>query len=208
MAEGKTYTTFGGVGHGEYEEKRSVFIGSAAHTATEDEAKAFIAGIKKKYSDARHNAWAYMMSECGIARFTDDGEPQGTAGAPILNVIKGSGAVDCAVVVTRYFGGILLGTGGLVRAYTEAARLAVLDARVVTYREYTELSVTVSYAEYQRLSPELARFGALTDSTDFGAEVTVRAAVLSTSADAFCERISEITSGKGRTVRTGKRFDA
>lgn len=208
MAEGKTYTTLGGVGRGEYEEKRSVFIGSAAHTATEDEAKAFIAGIKKKYSDARHNAWAYMMSECGIARFTDDGEPQGTAGAPILNVIKGSGAVDCAVVVTRYFGGILLGTGGLVHAYGEAAKLAVADAGVVTYREYAELSFTVSYSDYQRLSAELSRAGAITDSVDYGEAVTVRAAVLSEAADAFAARASEVTSGRAKIERLGARFDA
>lgn len=207
MADGKTYTTLGEFGRGEYEEKRSVFIGSAAHTATEDDAKRFIAETKKKYSDARHNAWAYLMTEGGIARFTDDGEPQGTAGPPILNVIKGSGAFDCAVVVTRYFGGVLLGTGGLVRAYTEAARLAVEDARVVTYREYTEISVTVSYSEYQRLMPELSKFGALTDSTDFGADVTVRAAVLSPLADAFGERIRELTSGKGMITPLGKRFD-
>ena len=208
MAEAKTYTTLGKFGQGEYEEKRSVFIGSAAHVENEEAAREFVAGIKKKYSDARHNAWAYLMTEGGIARFTDDSEPQGTAGAPILNVIKGSGAFDCAVVVTRYFGGILLGTGGLVRAYTEAARLAVADAGVVTYREYTELEVVVSYSEYQRLTPELARFAALTDSVDFGAEVTVRAAVLSETADAFAARVSELTSGKGRISRTGVRFDA
>lgn len=204
----KTYTTLGEFGQGEYEDRRSVFIGSAAHVRDEAAAREFVAGIKKKYSDARHNAWAYLMTEGGIARFTDDGEPQGTAGAPILNVIKGSGAFDCAVVVTRYFGGILLGTGGLVKAYTEAARLAVADAGVLTYREYTELSVTVSYSDYQRLTPELSRHGALTDSVDFGAEVTARVAVLSELCDGFSSRVSEITSGRGRISRVGVRFDA
>lgn len=204
----KTYTTLGEFGRGEYEDRRSLFIGSAAHVGDEAAAREFVAGIKKKYSDARHNAWAYLMTEGGIARFTDDGEPQGTAGAPILNVIKGSGAFDCAVVVTRYFGGILLGTGGLVKAYTEAARLAVADAGVVTYREYTELSVTVSYSDYQRLTPELVRHGAITDDVDFGAEVTARVAVLTELSDTFSSRVSEITSGRGRILRVGVRFDA
>ncbi len=204
---GETYTTLGAFGKGEFEDRRSTFIGSAAHVGSEEEAREFVAGIKKKYSDARHNAWAYMMAEGNIARFSDDGEPQGTAGAPILGVIKGSGAVDCAVVVTRYFGGILLGTGGLVRAYAEAAKLAVEDAGVAVYREYAEMSLTVSYSEYQRLSPELTRLGAIIDGVDFGAEVEVHAAVLSGLADELCRCVAEITSGKGAAVRTGSRFD-
>lgn len=207
MAE-NVYVTLGARGQGKFEDRRSVFIGSAAHVSNEGEAREYVASVKKKYSDARHNAWAYLMTEGGIARYTDDGEPQGTAGLPILNVIKGSGAFDCAVVVTRYFGGILLGTGGLVHAYGEAAKLAVADAGVVTYREYAELSFTVSYSDYQRLSAELSRAGAITDSVDYGEAVTVRAAVLSEAADAFAARASEVTSGRAKIERLGARFDA
>ncbi len=207
MAE-NVYVTLGAHGQGKFEDRRSVFIGSAAHVSNEGEAREYVASVKKKYSDARHNAWAYLMTEGGIARYTDDGEPQGTAGLPILNVIKGSGAFDCAVVVTRYFGGILLGTGGLVHAYGEAAKLAVADAGVVTYREYAELSFTVSYSDYQRLSAELSRAGAITDSVDYGEAVTVRAAVLSGAADAFAARASEVTSGRAKIERLGARFDA
>ncbi len=205
MAE--TYTTLGAFGQGELEDRRSTFIGSAAHVGDEAAAREFVAGIKKKYSDARHNAWAYMMAEGNIARFSDDGEPQGTAGAPILGIIKGTGAVDCAVVVTRYFGGILLGTGGLVRAYSEAARLAVADAGIAIYREYAQISVTVSYSEYQRLSPELSRAAAIIDGVDFGAEVAVRAAVPADAVGALLLRVSEITSGKGKVSRLGVRYD-
>ncbi len=201
------YRTLGKSGRGEFEDRRSIFIGDAAHVADEAEAREFVASVKKRYSDARHHAWAYLMTEGGIARYTDDGEPQGTAGLPILNVVKGSGAFDCAVVVTRYFGGILLGTGGLVHAYTEAAKLAVADAGVVTYREYAVLEFAVSYSDYQRLSAELARAGAITDSADFGADVTVRAAVLAGRADDFSARVSEITSGRGKISRIGVRFD-
>ncbi len=207
MAE-RVYKTLGKHGSGEFEDRRSVFIGDAAHVADETEARGFVASVKKKYSDARHHVWAYMMTEGNIARYSDDGEPQGTAGLPVLSVIKGSGAFDCAVVVTRYFGGILLGTGGLVHAYTEAAKLAVEDAGVVTYREYATFRFIVSYSDYQRLSAELSRAGAITDSSDFGAEVTVEAAVLGSAADEFCERVSEITSGRAKILRLGSRFDA
>ena len=204
----KTYTTLGGHGTGEHEDRRSVFIGSAAHVNDEAEAREFVAGIKKKYSDARHHAWAYSMTEGNIARYSDDGEPQGTAGLPILGIIKSSGALDCAVVVTRYFGGILLGTGGLVRAYSEAAKLAVADAGVVTYREYTELEVVISYSDYQRLQYELPKHGAITDSVDFGAEVTAHIAILTEAVEGFKARVSEMTSGKGKISLLGVRFDA
>lgn len=206
--EAITYTTLRQRGSAEFEERKSVFIGHAVRVTSEDEAKAFVASIKKEYSDARHNCWAYSLKEGNIARYSDDGEPQGTAGLPILSVIKGSGAVDAAVVVTRYFGGILLGTGGLVRAYTEGAKLAIAEAEVVTYECYTELTVTASYSDYQKLAYELPRHGAKTDSVDFGASVTVNIAVKRTVLDELTKKISELGAGRIGITVTGERFDA
>lgn len=206
--EAKTYTTLGDYGEGRFEDRRSVFIGHAAHVKDEAAARDFVASVRKMHSDARHHAWAYHMTEGGIARFSDDGEPQGTAGLPILSVINGSGALDCAVVVTRYFGGILLGTGGLVHAYSEAAKLAVAEAGLVVYREYAELSLSVTYSDYQKLSYEMPKFGAITDDAEFGADVTVKAAIPSEREDDFTARISEITSGRAIIRKTGTRFDA
>ena len=113
-------------------EKKSEFIGYACPVKDEDEAIEFVKSIKKKHSDARHNVYAYMIGQ-NIARYSDDGEPQGTGGIPVLDVIRKSGFTDAVIVVTRYFGGILLGAGGLVRAYSAAAKMAVDDAGIVTY---------------------------------------------------------------------------
>ncbi len=204
----KTYTTLKKRASAEFEERKSVFISHAARVTTEDEAKAFVASVKKEYSDARHNCWAYSLAEGNIARYSDDGEPQGTAGLPILNVIKTSGAVDAVVVVTRYFGGILLGTGGLVRAYTEGAKLAVEEAEVVTYECYDEVTVVCSYSDYQKISYELPRFGAKTDATDFGAEVTLNIAVKRALTAELSEKVAELGAGRIIFTVTGERFDA
>ncbi len=206
--EVKTYTTVRRESEASFEEKKSVFISHAKRVTTEEEAKAFIASVKKEYSDARHNCWAYSLAESNIARFSDDGEPQGTAGLPILNVIKGSGAVDVAVVVTRYFGGILLGTGGLVRAYTEGAKLAVEAAEVVTYEAYDEFFAECSYSDYQKLDYELPKYGVKVDGVDFGANVTVSGAVRHALTAELTERISELGAGRIKFGLVGERFDA
>lgn len=204
----KTYTTVRRDSCESFEERKSVFISHAKRVTTEDEAKAFVASVKKEYSDARHNCWAYSLAESNIARFSDDGEPQGTAGLPILNVIKMSGAVDVAVVVTRYFGGILLGTGGLVRAYTEGAKRAVDAAEVVTYECYDEFSAECSYSDYQKLGYELPRYGVKTDSVDFGANVYITGAVKRTLTAELAEKIAELGAGRIKFTVTGERFDA
>lgn len=130
----------------EFEEKKSIFIGHAARVYSEVEARSFIDKIKSKYKDAKHNVFAYAVGEkLEIQRYSDDGEPQGTAGIPTLEVIKKIGITDTAVVVTRYFGGILLGTGGLVRAYTKAASMAIEAGSIVQRIKAMPLFVTVSY---------------------------------------------------------------
>lgn len=134
-----------------FEEKKSVFIGYVKRVTTEEEAKEFITEINNKHKDARHNCYAYVIGQnMGIQRYSDNGEPQGTAGIPILEVIKKQGITDCAVVVTRYFGGILLGTGGLVRAYSETTQKAIENAQKIEMILGTEMEAKVEYSEYEK----------------------------------------------------------
>ena len=201
------YTTLEGDGQAEFVEKKSVFIGHARPVKTEEEAQAFIKEKKKEYQDARHNVWAYMMNGEIVARYSDDGEPQGTAGVPVLDTIRKSGVTDAAVVVTRYFGGILLGAGGLVRAYSHTAKLALEAAHIITYEQYTELELTCSYSDYQRYLPELPRFGAVVDDTQFSDRVSILLAVKDPAVEALEARIREMSGGKDAPVIRGKRFD-
>lgn len=130
----------------QFEEKKSIFISNIKRVYTEEEAKEFIQRIKNQYKDARHNVYAYSLGEkMNIQRYSDDGEPQGTAGIPMLEVIKKSGITDVAIVVTRYFGGILLGTGGLARAYSKGASSAIKEGKIVLRVMGKALSVTVNY---------------------------------------------------------------
>ena len=203
----KLYTTLASEASGELTEKKSVFIGYARPVKSEKEAIDFIAKIRKKHADARHNVYAYQLNGGGTARYSDDGEPQGTAGVPVLDVIKKSGADDCVVVVTRYFGGILLGTGGLVRAYSAAAKLAIDAAEVVTYESFTEFTIKCGYSEYQKLEAELPKYGIKADSVDFGGEVTLRLAVKAVRFDEFSARVAEMFAGRIKPEVTGERFD-
>lgn len=199
------YITLGKEAETTFTEKRSVFIGSARPVKTEEEAIEFINAVRKKYGDATHNTYAYML-QGGSARYSDDGEPQGTAGVPILNVIKKGGFTDAVIVVTRYFGGILLGAGGLVRAYGASARAAVEAAEIVTYRHYTECKITCSYSDYQKIIPVFESLEVKTDSTDFAEGVTVKAAVISDAFGALRDKISEISGGRALAEITGERF--
>lgn len=187
----------------EMEERKSIFIGHATPVRNEDEARAFIEAKRKEYHDATHNVYAYMLNDGAIARYYDDGEPQGTAGMPVLNVIKMSGACDLCVVVTRYFGGILLGAGGLVRAYTASAKIAVEAAGLAVFEQYAVMKITVTYSDYQRLTVALARLGASEDHCDFGENVTVISAIEAARADEVAQTVSEMTYGKGKFVIIG-----
>lgn len=186
-----------GEGQAELEEKRSVFIGYAVPVSNEEEALAVVARRKEKYSDATHNVWAYYLNGGAHARCSDDGEPQGTAGAPLLNVLKMSGATDMCVVVTRYFGGTLLGAGGLIRAYTASAKSALDAARFAEMRDYNLYRITVGYSDYQRLTVQLKSLGAQEDGADFGAEVSVQAAIEASRSSELEQLVRELTEGKG-----------
>ena len=205
------YTTLAKYASHTYEEKKSVFIGDAAPVSTEEEAMAFIKGIQKKYADATHNVWAYRLSGGTstetAARYSDDGEPQGSSGLPTLEAIRKKGVFDAVVVTTRYFGGILLGVGGLVRAYSHAATIALDAAHIITYEKYTEFMVETTYSDYQLILQELPRFGVLTDDSDFSDKVCLTLAVKSTAYAAFANRLTEITAGQAFLMETGERFD-
>ncbi len=201
------YTTVRQEASAEFTEKKSVFIGHAKPVKSDAEAMEFVAKIKEKYKDARHNCYAYYLNSGVLARYSDDNEPQGTAGIPILEVIKKSGVNDCVVAVTRYFGGILLGAGGLVRAYSTAAGLAIEAAGVVTYEEYEAFSLECDYGEYNKINFELECVGAIIDRCDFLENVKLGFAVKSEISELICRKISELSGGKLVPVSTGKRFD-
>ncbi len=204
MEEGRL-TTLGHEASAEFTEKKSVFIGYARPVKTAEEAEAFIASIKKKHADARHNVSAYMVGNA--VRYSDDGEPKGTGGVPVLEVLKKSGVDGAVVVVTRYFGGILLGAPGLVRAYSKAAAMAVEEAGVVTYRRYIECTIACEYALYDKLLYDIGRRSILVDNTDFGGNITLSLAVLAEEYEAFEKAVGSMTGGKLTPEKTGERYD-
>ena len=206
-AKVELYTTLAGEGVDEFEEKRSLFIGHAKHVTSEEEAQEFVKQKKKEYSDATHNCWAYLLKGGIVARYSDDGEPQGTAGVPMLEAIRKSGVSDCVVVVTRYFGGILLGAGGLVRAYSHGTKIALDAAKIVTYEKYTELKLDCTYSDYQKYSVVLPTFGAIIDDTDFSDRVVIKFAVKEAVVDALAVKITEMSGGRDKPEVTGERFD-
>ena len=148
------------------------------------------------------------MKKGVIARYSDDGEPQGTAGMPVLDVIRKSGVDDACVVVTRYFGGTLLGTGGLVRAYSAAAKAAVDDAGLASFRAFDEIIVETDYQMYQKLKNYLKHPDIIVDETEFSGTVMVKIAVLDTSTESVCKDISEMSAGKAVIEKIGQRLDS
>jgi uncharacterized YigZ family protein len=190
------YLTLALPGQGEYEEKKSRFLGKAVHIESEEEAAAFIAGIRKQYYDARHNCYAWVLGEGSERKkSSDDGEPSGTAGQPILRVIEGSGCTNVLVIVTRYFGGTLLGTGGLVRAYTQAARAALENAQTARMCLCRKLAVTVDYGALDRLLYALRRDGIEPQETEYGAKVTLHLIIEEKQGDTVENMITALTSG-------------
>ena len=195
-----------GPGEAEFVEKRSSFLGHVRLVETEDEARAFIAEMKKKYYDARHNCWCYIIKD-GAERYSDDGEPQGTAGIPMLEVFRREGVSNVVCVVTRYFGGILLGTGGLVRAYSHVAKLAAEAAHVITYERFITCEIICDYTDYDKIRASYQGIGLMTDGVDFAADVTQRLAVRAPEYEAFCASLVELTNGAVLIETTGERFD-
>ena len=190
----------------EFVEKRSRFIGYIKPVETETEARAFVEEIKKRHYDARHNCWCYLLREGGVVRYSDDGEPQGTAGQPMLGVFEKEGITDLVCVVTRYFGGILLGTGGLLRAYTKGAKDALDAAGVSVVRRWVRQLVPCTYSLYERLKQETERFGAVIEDTEYGADIVLTVLVPEEQSDAYAARILDFTAGTVETLVDGEVF--
>lgn len=188
-------------------EKKSEFIGYCAPVKTEEEAVAFVNSIKKKHSDARHNVYAYVLREGFAQRFSDDGEPHGTAGMPVLDSIRKADLTDVAVVVTRYFGGILLGTGGLVRAYTAAAAGAIKDAGVAEVGDFAILEIKANYSDYQKIMPLISAVNAKIEDSDFGTDVIMKIMVRDEQADGFTANLIETTNGRVVATKVGQKSD-
>lgn len=199
-----SYRTLSCQAQDEYIVKHSRFIGYARPVKTEKEAQEFIAEISKKHWDAKHNVYAYSIREGGIKRYSDDGEPQGTAGMPVLNVILQEDITDCVVVVTRYFGGILLGGGGLVRAYTHSAKIGIDAAGIITLSKWTVCKISCDYTFYGKLETFIRDFGGVIENTDFGENVTLEYRIEKGTEYAFDKKLKDLTNGKISFEITGE----
>lgn len=184
-------------GSGQIEEKKSVFIANIARADSEEEATAFIETMKKKYWDARHNCSAFVIGERGeLTRCSDDGEPSGTAGRPMLEVLLRENIKNIVVVVTRYFGGTLLGTGGLVRAYTQAVKEGLNDCKIGVLRMGVPLALTTDYNGIGKILYLLSAMGLTPKDSDYGEKVTLQVLVPVEEKDRLVRDITEATAGK------------
>ncbi len=196
-----------GYGEDEFMEKKSRFIGRVWCVETEEEALARIQEMKKQHNDATHNCWAYVIRD-GAARFSDDGEPGGTAGNPMMQVLQREQLYNVVCVVTRYFGGVLLGAGGLVRAYTKGAKIAVDAAGKSMKRVWSVLYVPCPYTFYERVKLEVAAFDGIIRDTQFGAEVELEILVAEEKTQAFLDALTDLTAGTVEGMETSKEYRA
>ena len=206
MNEG--YLTPAGYGEAEYIEKHSRFIGRVWPVETEEEALNLLKEIRAKHWDATHNVYAYILRENGTMRYSDDGEPQGTSGMPTLTVFRGQEVQNVLCIVTRYFGGILLGTGGLVRAYSQTAKLALEAAGLARVRLWEQLLVACPYSLYERVKRELETAGAVISDTEFGADVSVEALLEKGKSEALNARLQELSAGAVEALVMGESYRA
>lgn len=190
----------------EFIEKRSRFIGYIKPVTTKEEAVDFINSIKSKHWDATHNVYAYVLRDGQTRRYSDDGEPQGTAGIPVLDVLLKENLTDCVVVATRYFGGILLGGGGLVRAYSHTAKIAVDAGGIATMRLCAIMSVQCDYNFYGRLNSLVPEFDGIVDDTDFGENVTMKFRIPADREQEFQKKLIDTSFGKFSAEKTGEIF--
>lgn len=177
-------------------EKKSKFIGYAKPVKTQEEAVEFISEIKSKHWDATHNVYAYVLRENNIQRYSDDGEPSGTAGVPVLDVMLKESLVDVCVVATRYFGGTLLGAGGLVRAYSHTSKIALEAAGIITMAQCSVMSAEVDYSFYDRLNILLSDFSAVILNTSFSDKVCVEFSVKENTVDLLNSKLIDVSNGK------------
>ena len=185
-----------GQGEAEYVEKRSRFIGHVWPVDSEEEARRYIEETRKRHHDARHNCWCYVLREGNILRYGDDGEPQGTTGQPMLNVFLREEVTNVCCVVTRYFGGILLGAGGLTRAYGGTAKLALNEAGVSRMRLWATIAIPCSYAMYERVRLLVEMEGGIIADTDFGADVVLSVLLPAEQTQSLQEKLTELSAGQ------------
>ena len=200
----ETYVSLSGEGSGRYEEKKSVFIAFAKPIVSEVDAQGYLNSIRAKYPDARHHVYAYVLRDGNKTRYSDDGEPSGTGGMPVLDLLRKAGITDAMIVVVRYFGGILLGTGGLVRAYSAAAKDALQNAIPATYYPADILKIQIGYADYQKIGAALQAV-TVTD-TVYEDDITVTLTVDQTQTEMFVANMNAQTSGRITMTRVGKTF--
>lgn len=200
----ETYVSLSGEGSGRYEEKKSVFIAFAKPIVSEADAQWYLNSIRAKYPDARHHVYAYVLRDGNKTRYSDDGEPSGTGGMPVLDLLRKAGITDAMIVVVRYFGGILLGTGGLVRAYSAAAKDALQNAIPAAYYPADILKIQIGYADYQKIVAALQAV-TVTD-TVYEDDITVTLTVDQTQTEMFVANMNAQTSGRITMTRVGKTF--
>lgn len=194
-----------GDGEAEFTEKRSSFLGHVRMVETEDEAKAFVAEMKKKYYDARHNCWCYIIKD-GAVRYSDDGEPQGTAGIPMLEVLKRENVTNVVCVVTRYFGGVLLGTGGLLRAYTKSAKDALDAAGISVVRRWVKAELACTYSLLERLKVECLAANGVIEDVEYSSDVCLKLLLPEAGVSDFAQRVADITAGTSEIKITGEEY--
>ncbi|WOC31198.1 MULTISPECIES: YigZ family protein [Caproicibacterium] len=205
MTEMKEYLTLKETGTDAFVEKKSRFLGTAAPVHTREEAEAFATQVKKQYWDAKHNVSAYVL-RTGEQHCSDDGEPQGTAGVPVLNVLLKNNVTDAAVVVTRYFGGVLLGTGGLVRAYSHGASIALQRAKILRMKPCLLLQAACTYSQYGRAAALVAEAGAVVDDTRFTDSVTLQFHMEAEKLLALETALANATAGSVQVQQYGEDF--
>lgn len=202
----KEYKTVEFENSDEFIEKKSKFIGYVKPVKTQEEATEFINKIKSKHWDATHNVYAYVLQENNIQRYSDDGEPSGTAGVPVLDVILKSNLVDVCVVVTRYFGGTLLGAGGLVRAYSHGSKIAVEAGNIITMAPCSILKVCVDYSFYDRLNILLKDFSANVEDTQFSDNVSVTFSIKQEKTADLQNKLTDLSNGLYKLNEIGEKF--
>lgn len=200
------YKTTAREAQAEFTVKRSRFIGHIMPVTAQEQALEFIAGIKTKHWDATHNVYAYVLREGQTRRYSDDGEPQGTAGVPVLDVLLKENLADCAVVVTRYFGGVMLGAGGLVRAYSHAAKIAVDAGGIITMSLCALLKINCDYNFYGKLTSLIPELGGAIEDTVFTDAVTVTARLPLELLELFDAKLADLSLGRVNSEKTGEIF--
>ena len=203
----KAYRTVQKEAESEYVEKKSRFIGQIAPVQTEEDARAFLERVRKKHHDARHHCWCYRLTD-GTVRYSDDGEPQGTAGQPMLAVFERESIENFICVVTRYFGGILLGTGGLSRAYSKSAKDALTAAGTAICRVWDCVTIDCPYPLFEQVKLKLSAHGGIIDNMQYGTGVALSALLPEENTAAFSEELRELSAGKVAPVFSEKQYRA